>query len=73
MRLRTYWREAFLTAVMGVSVSILLVSAVSLQGLSGLVTIAVGVFIGVLGIGIYDTWYDQLAKAKPKSKLKAKR
>jgi hypothetical protein len=72
MRLRRYWREALLTAVMAVSISILLVSATSLQGLIGLVTIGVGVFVGVLGIGAYDAMYDQLAKSN-KSKIKAKR
>jgi hypothetical protein len=73
MRLRVYWREAFLIAVMAVSISILLLSAVILQSLAGLVTIGVGVFIGVLGIGVYDAWYDRLAKANTKSKIKAKR
>jgi hypothetical protein len=73
MGLRKYWREAYLGAMMVISLSILIASAMSLQGLIGLATTATGVFVGVLGIGIYDTWYDQLAKAKSKSKLKAKR
>jgi hypothetical protein len=73
MGLRKYWREAYLGAMMVISLSILIASAMSLQGLIGLATTATGVFVGVLGIGIYDTWYDQLAKAESKSKLKAKR
>lgn len=75
MHLRAYWREAFLASVMLVSIAILLISAFTLQGLTGLVTIAAGVFVGVLGIGLYDTWYEQLAKtaSKSKAKIKAKR
>lgn len=73
MHLRAYWREAFLASVMAVSISILLISAFTLQGLTGLVTIAAGVFVGVLGIGMYDTWYDQIAKTATKAKIKAKR
>ena len=72
MRLRALWREAFLAAMMLASISVLSVS-IALQGLTGLITIGVGVFIGVLGIGTYDTWYDRLAKEKAKPKLRAKR
>jgi hypothetical protein len=72
MPLRAYWREAFLTAVMVVSVAILFISA-NFQGLIGLLTIGGGVFVGVLGIGTYDTWYNQLAKSNSKPKLKSKR
>jgi hypothetical protein len=72
MRLRGYWREAFLIGVMLVSVTILIISA-NFQGLTGLLTVGGGVFVGVLGIGTYDTWYNQLAKANPKPKLKSKR
>lgn len=68
-----YRREIYLGAMMAISLSILIASAVSLQGLMGLATTAAGVFVGVLGVGIYDSWYDQLAKAEPKSKLRNRR
>jgi hypothetical protein len=73
MSLHKYRRELYLGAMMVISLSIVIASAVSLQGLMGLATTAAGVFVGVVGIGMYDTWYDQLAKAEPKSKLKSKR
>ncbi len=73
MSLRKYWREAYLCAMMAIALSILAASAMSLQGLIGLAATAAGVFVGVLGIGLYDSWYDQLAKAKAKSNIKAKR
>lgn len=70
MRMRAFWREASLAAVMVVSISILF-GSIAMQGLPGLVTIGVGVFVGVLGVGTYDTWYNRLAKEK--AKLRAKR
>lgn len=73
MSLHKYRREIYLGAMMAISLSILIASAVSLQGLMGLVTTAAGVFVGVLGVGIYDSWYDQLAKAEPKSRLRNRR
>jgi hypothetical protein len=72
MRVRLYWREVFLTAVMVVAIAILFISS-NFQGLIGLVTIGGGVFVGVLGIGTYDTWYSRMAKANSKPKLKSKR
>ena len=71
--MRKYWREAYLTAMMTVSLIILAISAVSLTGLVGLATTAAGVFIGVLGIGMYDSWYEAAAKAPIKSTPRSKR
>ncbi len=68
--MRKYWREAYLTVMMAVSLSILIASAVNLTGLIGLATTAAGVFVGVLGIGMYDSWYESLAKAGSKIKIK---
>ncbi len=68
--MRKYWREAYLTVMMAISLSILVASAVNLTGLIGLATTAAGVFVGVLGIGMYDSWYESLAKASSKIKIK---
>lgn len=70
MGLRKYWREVYLGAMMMVSLSILVASAITLTGLVGLATTAGGVLVGVLGIGMYDTWHDAL---KSDVKTKAKR
>jgi hypothetical protein len=70
--MRKYWREAYLTAMMGISITILVASAVSLTGLVGLATTAGGVFVGVLGVGMYDSWYESLAKTAA-NKARAKR
>ncbi len=68
--MRKYWREAYLTVMMAISLSILVASAVNLTGLIGLATTAAGVFVGVLGIGMYDSWYESLAKASTKINIK---
>ncbi len=68
--MRKYWREAYLTVMMAISLSILVASAVNLTGLIGLATTAAGVFVGVLGIGMYDSWYETLAKQSSKIKIK---
>ncbi len=68
--MRKYWREAYLTVMMAISLSILVASAINLTGLIGLATTAAGVFVGVLGIGMYDSWYESLAKANAKIKIK---
>ncbi len=68
--MRKYWREAYLTTMMAISLAILIASAVNLTGLIGLATTAAGVFVGVLGIGMYDSWYESLAKANDKIKIK---
>ncbi len=70
--MRKYWREAYLSVMMAISLSILVASAINLTGLIGLATTAAGVFVGVLGIGMYDSWYESLAKAAS-SKIKIKR
>ncbi len=71
--MRKYWRETYLVVMMTISLAILVASAVNLTGLIGLATTAAGVFIGVLGIGMYDSWYESLAKANASSKIKIKR
>ncbi len=71
--MRKYWREAYLTAMMTISLTILVASAISLTGLVGLATTAAGVFVGVLGVGMYDSWYESLAKAAANAKVRAKR
>ncbi len=68
MGLRKYWREAYLTAMMAISLTILVASATTLTGLIGLATTAAGVFVGVLGIGMYDSWYESLARAEVKGR-----
>ena len=60
--MRKYWREIYLCVMMTISIAILIASALNLVGLIGLATTAGGVFVGVLGIGMYDSWYDALAK-----------
>ncbi len=68
--MRKYWRELYLTAVMAIALTILVASAVTLTGLIGLATTAAGVFVGVLGIGMYDSWYETLAKTSARIKTK---
>ncbi|MGE5139832.1 MAG: hypothetical protein ACM3JD_10240 [Rudaea sp.] len=66
--MRKYWREIYLSVMMTISIAILIASALNLVGLVGLATTAAGVFVGVLGIGMYDSWYDSLAKVNSKVK-----
>ncbi len=66
--MRKYWREIYLTTMMAISLAILIASAVNLTGLIGLATTAAGVFVGVLGIGMYDSWYESLAKVNTRIK-----
>ncbi len=68
--MRKYWRELYLTAMMAIALTILVASAVTLTGLIGLATTAAGVFVGVLGIGMYDSWYESLDKAGARIKTK---
>ncbi len=68
--MRKYWRELYLTAMMAIALTILVASAVTLTGLIGLATTAAGVFVGVLGIGMYDSWYESLAKTATRIKTK---
>lgn len=66
--MRKYWREIYLSVMMTISIAILIASALNLVGLIGLATTAAGVFVGVLGIGMYDSWYDSLARVNSKVK-----
>jgi hypothetical protein len=68
--MRKYWRELYLIAMMTIALTILVASVVTLTGLVGLATTAVGVFVGVLGIGMYDSWYETLAKSRARIKTK---
>ena len=70
MGLRKHWREVYLCAMMMASLTILTASAISLTGLVGLATTAGGVLVGVLGVGMYDTWHDALTKPGVKTKPK---
>jgi len=58
MRLRKYWRELYLTVMMLFAYAIIIGAAVNLTDLPGLSITAVGVFIAVLGVGLYDQWRE---------------
>ncbi len=68
MGLQKYRREAYLTAMMTIALSVIIGSAWGLDGLPGLVTTAAGVFVAVLGVGGYDSWYDKANVSKIRSK-----
>ena len=71
--MRKYWRETYLCGMMAGSITILAVSALTLAGLTGLATTAAGVFVGVLGVGMYDSCYEALAQVTAKSDSRSKR
>ena len=69
-----YRREAFLTAMVGVSLAIIAASNYFFSAELGLGVIAAGVFVSVLGVGFYDQWQDaELAKATVKARSKTRR
>lgn len=69
MRIRKYWHELYLTVMVTLSLSVISASALLLRGLPGLGMTAVGVFVSVLGVGLYDQWRDaELAKARVKTR-----
>lgn len=69
MRLPKFWRELYLTVMMVLAYAIIITAAVILRDLPGLSITAVGVFIAVLGVGLYDQWSDaELARARVKTR-----
>ncbi|MBI4674222.1 MAG: hypothetical protein HY741_21470 [Chloroflexi bacterium] len=69
MQARKFWRELYLTVTVGIALILIVASALSLRDLVGLGVIAAGVFIAVLGVGMYDQWQDrELAKLPVKAR-----
>ncbi len=69
MFLRKFWREVYLTLMVIVALVVIVSAALSFPNLTGLGVIAVGVFISVLGVGMYDQWHDaELGKARVRSR-----
>jgi hypothetical protein len=62
MRLRKYWREAYLTAMMLLSYAIIIAAGITLRALPGLLVTAAGVFVAVIGVGLYDQWTESRAE-----------
>lgn len=67
MLIRKFWRELYLTVTVGIALVLIITSVVSFRDLIGLGVIAAGVFIAVLGVGMYDQW-----QARELAKLPAK-
>jgi hypothetical protein len=69
MNFRKYWHELYLTAMVLTALVIVIGSAILLHDLPGLGLIAFGVFIAVLGVGLYDQWQDaELAKQRVRTR-----
>ena len=69
MPLRKYWRELYLTIMMIAAYSVIIGAMLILHDLPGLEMTAGGVFLAVLGVGLYDQWHDaELAKARIKTR-----
>lgn len=51
-----YRHELYLTVMVSISLIIIVASAYFFQSDTGLVAIAAGVFVSVLGVGFYDQW-----------------
>ncbi len=69
MPIRKFWRELYLTVTVGTALVVIIVSVASFRDLIGLIVIAAGVFIAVLGVGMYDQWRDrELAKFPAKTR-----
>lgn len=60
MRLGKYWREAYLTLMVAIALAIILAAVVFFSDLAGLEVMAAGVFVAVLGVGLYDEWDKRL-------------
>lgn len=58
MHIKKLWREIYLTLMIGIALAVIFVAATSLKDLPGLGLTAVGVFVAVLGVGLYDQWSD---------------
>ncbi len=69
MSMRKYWRELYLTLMVSAALVVIIAAVVFFSDLSGLGVTAGGVFIAVLGVGLYDQWHDaELAKARVKTR-----
>lgn len=68
MSVRKYWRELYLTIMVSVALTIILIAAFWFSDLTGLIITAAGVFVSVLGVGFYDQWYAELAKARVRTR-----
>lgn len=69
MPLRKYWRELYLTIMMLAAYSVIIGAMLILRDLPGLEMTAGGVFLAVLGVGLYDQWHEaELAKARIKTR-----
>lgn len=68
MRLFRTWREYYMTAMVGLALTIIISSPILLTELPGLIMIAIGVFIAVLGIGLYDQWQAADTQTDAKSR-----
>lgn len=65
MSWRKYWREIYLTVMVSAALAIIVAAAFLFSDVTGLGVTAAGVFISVLGVGLYDQWHDaELAKAR---------
>lgn len=74
MSLRKYWREIYLTVMVSAALAIIVTSAIYLSDVPGLSITAVGVFVAVLGVGLYDQWQDaELAKASVRERIRTRR
>lgn len=74
MQVRKYWQELYLTVTVGIALALIIASALGFRELTGLGVIAVGVFIAVLGVGVYDQWQDrELAKIAVKERSSRRR
>jgi hypothetical protein len=69
MNLRKYWRELYLTVMVSTAITIIVAACFFFREDLGLGVIASGVFVSVLGVGLYDQWQDaELAKVQNKSR-----
>ncbi len=57
MDLRKYWREVYLTVMIAAALAVIAAAAYFFSNVQGLGITAVGVFIAVLGVGLYDEWH----------------
>ncbi len=64
-----YRRELFLTVMVGIALTIIIAAAILLRDLTGLSVTAAGVFVAVIGVGLYDQWQDaELAREHVKNR-----
>jgi hypothetical protein len=69
MQVRKLWREIYLGLMMACAYATIGIAAVAFRDLEGLVLTAIGVFIAVLGTGLYDEWTDR-KPTKPDLKIR---